>query len=1077
MPSHCTRCFARLLAAVLLIVALAFVAHPGAQQKPADIYGQMKYRHIGPVGNRAIAVVGEPGNLAVYYVGAASGGILKTIDGGAHWVPIFDDQPAQSVGSLAIAPSDQQIVWAGTGETFIRSNISIGNGIYKSTDGGRTWTHMGLETAGRIGRIVIDPHDPDIVFAAVMGHSYGPQPDRGLFRTRDGGKTWEKVLFVDENTGCSDVAMDPNNPRILFAGMWQLTIHTWNRDSGGPGSGLYMSRDGGTTWKHLTGHGLPEFPLGKIGVGVAQRNSNRVYALMEASDPGLWRSDDGGETWKVMNRQHAICERAPYYTRFAIAPDDENRIYFLSVSFNMSLDGGETLVKDPPRGGGDTHDMWIDPLNPARMAVADDQGVNITINRGQTWHSSALPVAQIYHVYTDNQIPYYVYGNRQDGNSYKGPSNSREASFGESSAIALGLWHSIGGCESGFGIPDPVDNNIVWSGCYDGGLDRYDDRTRQVRSVRVWPDPAYGWAPADVKYRFQWTFPIAISPHDHNTVYVGSQFVHQTADGGQTWRVISPDLTTNDKSHQQQGGGLTRDRIMVEDGSTLFAIAESPKEKGLIWTGSNDGVVQVTRDGGAHWTNVTANIPNLPPWGTVSNIEPSRYDAGTAYITVDFHQANNRDPFIYKTTDYGRTWTSVSGDIPKSVFSYVHVVREDPVKKGLLYAGTENALYVSYNDGATWVPLQSNLPHAPVHWLTIQEHFSDLVVATYGRGFWILDDISPLRAMTGEVLASAAHLFPPRPAYRFRYLVSTEDHPDRQGVGQNPPYGADLTYYLKSAPAGDVKVTILDAKGETVRSLTGTKEAGINRIWWDLRYEAPTEVKLRTSPPGKPWVVRFGPDGSRPLVNWSGKPAGPLVLPGTYTVRLSVGGKEFTEKLTVKKDPNSAGTEADVQAQFRRSIELRDNLETVATTINEIEWMRRQIEELKASLQGGKDTAAVIKAAEEVEKKVLDVEVNFYDLNLTGQSEDSFRAPMRLYEKLSGLADDVGNASADFQPTAAMIEVHELYKKQLASYRSQYESLLGKEVAAFNNLLRERNIQAIGPRAPRAPGTTDTRDQ
>ncbi|HET9984263.1 MAG TPA: hypothetical protein VFQ38_11775, partial [Longimicrobiales bacterium] len=679
----------------------------------ADAYTALRYRHIGPVGNRVSAVAGVPGDPNVYYAGAASGGIWKTTDAGIHWAPVFDDQPVQSIGALAVAPSDPNVVWAGSGEAWIRSHISVGNGIYRSTDAGRSWQHMGLDASGRIGRIVVHPTNPDIVYVAALGHAYGPQPERGVFRTMDGGKTWEKVLFVDPNTGAADIVMDPSNPRILYAGMWQLEMHTYGRESGGPGSGLYRSTDAGSTWKKLGGHGLPTHTIGKIGLAMARSNPSRVYALIETGDGApykgqptdsgeLWRSDDGGETWKVVSYDRELTGRQAYYTRMAVEPDNENEAYFLSASFSKTLDGGATTV-DIPRGesaGGDNHDMWIDPTNGDRMIVANDGGVSISTTRGRTWHRIQLPIAQIYHAMVDNQVPYFVYGNKQDGPSYRVPSNSRLGGFGgRGGAIPRGETHSVGGGESGWATPDTVDPNIVWSsasgsGSVGGIVVRYDERTRQAQNVEVWPVSTGGHPAGDVKYRFVWTAPLTISPHDHDRVYVGSQFVHVTTDGGKSWRIISPDLSRNDTTRMGSSGGLTPDNIGVEYAGVVFAIAESPVQKDLLWAGTNDGLVHVSRDGGAHWENVTANLPKLPAWLTISNIEPSRWEAGTAYLSVDGHQMNDRDPWIYRTTDYGKSWKLIVAGIPRSTHSYVHVVRQDPVRKGLLYAGTENALYV-----------------------------------------------------------------------------------------------------------------------------------------------------------------------------------------------------------------------------------------------------------------------------------------------------------------------------------------------------------------------------------------------
>jgi photosystem II stability/assembly factor-like uncharacterized protein len=734
-----------------LAVLMVGAATASAQQVDTTLWSRLHYRFVGPEGNRAIAIVGEPGNPLVDYVGAASGGIWKTEDGGVHWRAIFDSEPAQAIGALAIAPSARNILWAGTGETFfIRSMTALGNGVYRSTDGGRSWQHMGLDSTGRIARIVIDPQNPDVVLVCALGRSYGPQQQRGVYRTSDGGRTWTRALFVDPNTGCSDLAIDPGDPNTLFAGMWQFEVKTWHLQSGGPGSGLWVSRDGGVTWKRLAGHGLPDAgrTLGKIAVAVAPSNSNTVYALIEDRDPTLYRSDDRGNNWRLVSRNHDMAERAPYYVRFTVAPDDEERLYFVSVRFTMSRDGGQSLNRVSFAAGGDNHDIWIDPLNPDRIMIAHDGGASITLTGGKNWTRVVLPIAQMYHVAADTRVPYNVYGNRQDGSSYRMPSRSL------SGGISEGQWRHVGGCESGFGIPDTVDNATVWSGCYDGGLEVYDVRTDHARNVRVWPEAGYGWRPADLKYRWNWTFPIAISPHDHTRVYVGSQFVHVTMDGGASWQVISPDLTRNDTTHQQSSGGVSTDNLMTFDGSTLFALAESPVRKGVLWAGSNDGLVHVSTDGGAHWTNVTGNIPRLPAWAKIVNIEPSHFDAGTAYVAADLHELDDFDPYIYKTTDFGKSWKLISATLPRSTLSFVHVVAEDPVRRGLLFAGTENGLYVTLDDGARWLPLQTNLPHAPVSWLMVQPRFHDLVVSTYGRGFYILDDISPLEQLDATVLSS-----------------------------------------------------------------------------------------------------------------------------------------------------------------------------------------------------------------------------------------------------------------------------------------------------------------------------------
>lgn len=1041
-----------------------------AKETGAKIFDQLKYRHVGPVGNRVSTVTGVPGDPNTIYAGAASGGVFKSSDGGINWTPVFDKQPVSSIGALVVAPSDTNVLWVGTGETFIRSNVSQGNGIYKSTDRGKSFKHMGLEKTGRIGRIVIDPRNPDIVLAAAMGHCYGPQQERGVYRTEDGGKTWKRVLFVDENTGCSDIAIDPNNPRILFAGMWPMLIKTWGKWSGGPGGGLYMSRDGGLTWKQLKGSGLPETEMGKVAVSVAPSNSDRVYAMIETRDEGLWRSDNGGQSWKHISHNRALLNRPLYYTRCIVSPDNYNEVYFPATRFHMTLDGGETIKRFNPAGG-DHHDMWIDPTNPDRMIVGNDQVVAISTNRGKSWHGVQLPVAQMYHVYTDNRIPYYVYGNRQDGTSYRGPSNSRTGR-----RIPSGLWHPVGGFESGFAVPDPVDNNIVWSGNYDGMLDRFDLRTGQSRAVDVWPEGIQCWAPADVKFRFQWTFPIVVSPHDHNKVYVGSQHVHMTTNGGHSWTLISPDLSTNDKSKQQYSGGITIDDTGPLFSCTIFALAESPVRAGVLWAGTNDGLLQVSKDGGASWKNVTKNLPGLPPWGTFSNIEPSRFDAGTCYVTVDLHQVNNRDPFVYKTDNFGEKWQPLHGDIPKSELSYAHCVREDPVRKGLLYLGTENMIYVSLNDGKNWQPLQSNLPHAPAHWLTIQEHFGDLVVSTYGRGFWIMDDITPLRQLTGEVLKSDAFLFAPRPAYRFHRVEGPAVAYNDQCAGTNPPYGAFINYYLKDTPKEEIIVTILDEKGNTVRTLKTEKKEdsglaapgrrsralkipkkpGINRLTWDLRYDKTKKIKLRTIPPGQDHV-RLGPKGWRPFPSGD-ELSGPLAAPGTYTVKLTIGKKEYLQKLVIYKDPHSSGTLEDIRAQLPVLLDIREMINTIADIIDEAEIIRAQLRDLMELVKDHKEAKEIIAKASELDKKILAIEDFFFATGLAGEG-DYLRYAYRFYNRLDALAYGIG--SADFPPTTQQLEVYRLFKKQLADYKGRFDALSGKDLPAFNKWLSQKNILHI----------------
>jgi photosystem II stability/assembly factor-like uncharacterized protein len=1077
-----------LVAAILVLPVQAFAqrreaATPTASQPfvASELFKQLTYRHIGPEGNRVSAVAGVIGDPNVYYAGAASGGIFKTVDGGLHWQPIFDSMPVSSIGALAVAPSDPNLVWAGTGESSIRSNISLGWGIFKSTDAGKTWARAGLDSTGRIGRIVIHPTNPDVLYVTAVGRAYGPQQHRGVYRTTDGGKTWERVLFVNENTGAYAVAMDPTNPRILYASTWEFVIHTWGRKSGGSGSGIWKSVDGGTTWKRLTGNGLPSKPFGKVDLAVAPTNPNRIYALIETSDgvplPGveaesgeLWRSDDAGAKWELVSHDRELAGRTQYYTRMAVMPDNENEAYFLTSGWTKTLDGGRTSISPPfaEVPGYDHHDIWIDPTNANRMTVGHDGGISMTTNRGKTWLQVQLPIAQMYHVTVDTRIPYYVYGNRQDGPSARGPSNSRMASFFGDAGIPRGLWHSVGGGESGWATPDPEDPNLVWSsasgfGSVGGIVSRYDVRTGIANNIELWPEMTAGHSAREVKYRFNWTFPVVISPHDRNTVYVGSQHVHATTDGGKTWREVSPDLTRNDTTRQGISGGLTPDNIGVEYVGVVFAIAESKLEKGLIWAGTNDGLIQLTRDGGRTWTNLSPNVAGLLAWGTVSNIAPSRYEAGTAYVTVDGHQVDNRDPWVYKTTDYGRTWKLIVAGIPKTPLSYAHWVKEDPVRRGLLYLGTENALYVSFNDGELWQPLQSNLPHAPVHDVTVQEHFNDLVIATYGRGFWILDDITPLQQLTPEVAAKEVHLFTPRPAYRFRGAEPPMFAFYDPVAGQNPPYGAAINYWLKS-PKDSVSITILDPSGKEIRTLKDSTKAvaGINRVYWNLQLERSKEALVRTPPLYAPHIRaelagRQSPSLGRVSL---------LAAPGRYIVKLKAGGQELTQPLELRKDPNTPGTEQDIQAQTALAGELQNALDSVVDMTNTIEGVRAQLATLKAVAKDHKDVGV---AADSLEQKFIAVEEQLTQVRITGRGQDIIRYPAKTGEKLVYLISDVG--STDNAPTASQREVGGVLRQRVRAARDELDRVIQRDLDQFNRMLREKGLGGIfaRPEPPKVP--------
>lgn len=1078
-------------ASLSLIAALTLVSvAASAQRGPAPLprsnegpYGALAYRFIGPPGNRVSAVTGIAGDPYTYYLGAASGGIWKTTDGGVHWTPLFDDQPVSSIGAIAVAPSNTNVVWAGTGESMIRSHISMGWGMFRSTDAGKSWQRAGLEATGRIARISVDPRNADVAVVAALGHAYAPQQDRGIFRTTDGGRSWKRVLFVNDSSGGVDVVRDPNDPDHLYAATWQIEIHTWGRTSGGAGSGIWQSRDGGATWTRLAGHGLPERPFGKVGLGVTAANSNRVYALIETgkgipwngapTDTGvLWRSDDAGAHWKLVNSNANLTSRPAYYTRMAVEPDSADQVYFLSIGFSGTRDGGLTMS---PRStaqspGFDNHDMWIDPQNGRRMIVANDEGVSISVTRGETWQRTRLPIAQMYHVTTDNRVPYTVCGNMQDGPSTCGPSNSKISgtSVTGNADIPRGMWYSVGGGESGWATPDPVDPNIVWTtasgrGSAGGIVVRYDVRVQQGRDVEVWPVSTAGHAARDVTYRFVWDFPIAISPHDHTRIYVGSQFVHRTINGGQSWELISPDLTLNDKSKQQHSGGLTGDNIGVEYGDVIYSIAESPAMAGVIWAGTNDGLVQLTRDGGTHWENVTKHIPGMPAWGTVSNIEPSRFHAGTAYITVNAHQEGNVDPFVYKTADFGATWTPIVNGLPKSPVGYARCVREDPRREGLLYLGTENAIYVSFDDGARWEPMQLNLPHAPVSWLTVQDNFHDLVIATYGRGFYVLDDITPLQQLTPAIRASAAHLFTPRPAYRFvGGDYSVREAADDPSGGHNPPAGALVNYWIGAGAAGGgVSLTILDSAGKAIRSLSGPSVAGLNRVAWDLRYDPLTPVLGTTAAQrggGAPPVgaEEGNPVGGPPQGGRGRGRAAPVMIlapPGRYSVRLRAGGSEFVQSFSVLRDPSTTALASELRAQARMLEDIaRDVAASNALTAG-IEGVRTQLAARSSKLDAS--AAEVRTSIDAVEKKFA-----FIADSLVQQNPGAFYEwPQKLTAKFSYLASEV--QTSDHQPTTQAREADTFLKAQLKLVKSEYSDLLAKDLAELNDLLKKRGLAPV----------------
>jgi photosystem II stability/assembly factor-like uncharacterized protein len=1022
----------------------ASAAEKNAGSTPKE-FKALKYRAIGPAaGGRVSRVTGVPGDPTTYYAATASGGVWKSSDGGTTWKPIFDDQPISSIGSIAVAASNPNVVYVGSGEANIRGNVGAGNGIYKSVDAGKTWTHV-WNQEGQIGKMVVHPVNPDIAFAAVLGHAFGANPERGVYRTTDGGKTWRQVLKKDDNTGASDVEMDPSNPSIVFAGLWQARRLPWDLISGGPGGGLYVSRDGGDSWKQLTGEGLPDGVWGKIGVAVAPSDGRRVYALIEADKGGLFRSDDGGSSWELVNPSRALRQRAWYYSTLTVNPANREEVWIPQVPMLRTIDGGKTIQYMKGIHHGDHHDLWIDPKNPKRMISANDGGVDISNNGGESWFAPPLPISQFYHVSADTRAPYQVAGAMQDLGTAQGPSETLRGRD-----IALSDWHGVGGGEAGHVVSSPSDPDIVYAGEYLGIITRYDHRTGESRNVSAWPENPSGHGGEDMKYRFQWTAPIALSPHDASVIYHGAQVIFRSNNGGQSWEAISPDLTRNDKSKQKWAGGpITGDNTGVETYGTVFAIAESPKQKGVIWAGTDDGLVQLTIDGGQSWTNVTAAMPGMPEWGTVSLIEPSTFDAGTAYVVVDAHRLDNMHPYLYKTADLGRTWTRLDARLPPNV--YLHAVREDPARKGQLYLGTERGVMFSGDDGATWRDLRLNLPTVAVHDLVVKG--DDLVVGTHGRSLWILDDLQPVRDWA-TATRSDVHLFPVADAIRWR--LGEGAYGARAASFSNPPRGASIYYFLKEKPTGEVRIEILDAEGTNVRTLSSiprepdnsddnedpedlkkealSTEPGVHRAVWDLAWQGATTIKGGKIDTGDPLE-------------------GPRAVPGPYTVRLTVDGKSQNSPLRVLADPRGGAPQPQLDAQLAHALRVRNDVSKLTGLVNDLRSVKDQLRARAKALEVRKSEAgiadllknsdAIIKKADALEDRLHNSTAEVvYDIL-------AMRGGTRLYSRLAPL--QMWAIEAEGPPTSGMIQVLEAQERELADLESETRSFIEEEVGTVND--------------------------
>ncbi len=1026
----------RLLAGLLgtTLLGLFFLPATHAQDYDEALYRSLEYRSLGPYrGGRSAAVAGVPGQPFTYYFGGTGGGVWKTTDGGQSWENISDGFFGGSIGAVAVSEWDPNVIYVGGGEKTVRGNVSHGYGMWKSVDAGKTWTFIGLEDTRHIPRIRIHPRNPDLVYVAALGHLFGPNEQRGVFRSKDGGRTWEKILYVNEHAGAVDLILDPSNPRILYATTWRVRRTPYSLESGGEGSALWKSTDGGDTWTELTGkkNGLPEGTLGIIGVTVSPANPNRVWAIVEAREGGVFRSDDGGETWTRINDDRNLRQRAWYYTRIYADPKNADQVYVLNVQFWRSKDGGKTYesIRTPH---GDHHDLWINPDQPDYMIIGDDGGAQVTFDGGRTWSTYYnQPTAQFYRVTTDNHFPYRIYGAQQD--------NSTVRILHTSDGRNERDWEPTAGGESGWLAPNPEDPDIVFGGSYGGYLERVNHRTDERRIVTVWPDNPMGHGAEGMKYRFQWNFPILYSKHHPNTVFAAGNHLFKTTNDGQSWEMISPDLTRADSSKLGPSGGpITKDNTGVEYYATIFTVAESNFDPNVIWTGSDDGLIHITRDGGQTWTNVTPPARIMPEWIQINDIVAHPFEPGGLYVAATMYKSDDFRPYLYKTTDYGQTWTKIVDGIDPQHFT--RAIQPDPKRRGLLYAGTESGMYISFDDGAHWKPFQLNLPVVPITDLDWKD--DDLIVATQGRSFWIIDDVTPLHQLSDEVAGSAFWLFTPRPTYRLG---------GRSAV--------TFRYYFKDAPDSNaVRLKILEEDGNLIRTFTpkdrGARLAvaeGANAFSWDMRYEDAESF------PG--------------LIMWAGSVRGPRAAPGRYQARLIVGSDSMTVPFEIKKDPRSSSTLEDLQAQFAFLIEIRDKLSETHRAIKRIRDVREQTQAITRRLGEREGSDEIKQAARALNEKLTAIEEALYQTKNQSR-QDPLNFPIRLNNKLAALASTV--AAGDYRPTDQAYAVKAELTAQIDAELARLDTVLTTDVPAFNELVRAKAIPAViveTERAAAAPGT------
>ncbi len=1051
----------------------------------AELLKNVEFRLVGPFrGGRVGAVAGDPSDPRVFYFGSTGGGVWKTTDGGVYWENVSDGffQRA-SVGALAIATADPNVVYAGMGESCIRGNVSHGDGVYRSTDAGKTWRHLGLADTRHISKVRVHPTNPDVVYVAALGHAHGPNQERGIFRSRDGGQTWDNVLFRSADAGASDLSMDQHNPRALYASFWEARRDPSSLTSGGPDSGLFKSSDAGDTWTEISRNkGLPKGTLGKIGVSASGAQLDRVYIIVEAEDGAVFRSDDGGETWERLSEDRNLRARAWYYHHIIADPRDPETVWVLNTETWKSHDGGKTF-NEFATPHGDNHELWIDPKDIQRMIQGNDGGATVTYNGGATWSSLYnQPTAEMYHVTTDTRIPYRLHGAQQDNTTISVPSRSPLAAITHSET-----WE-IGGGESGYIAVRPDDPNIIFAGSYLGYLTRYDHRTGQARDIEVNPEDVLGGGAKDSRYRFQWTFPTLLSPHDPNVLYVTGNHAFRSTDEGSTWQEISPDLTRNDPTKfESSGGPVTKDNTGAEYYCTIFAFAESPVEKGVLWAGTDDGLVHVSRDDGKSWQNVTP--PGLPEWSLVSIIEASPHDAATAYLAANRYKLDDFAPYLFKTNDYGSSWTRITSGLPENVFA--RAIREDPTLRGLLYTGTETGVHVSFDDGGSWQPLKGNLPVVPIHDLVVKEPEGDLVLATHGRSFWVLDDLGPVRTNTPDMGQQAAVLVKPRPTVRYMVnsgfghkavkgknyrmagtqMMTYRQSEDRRtgdkvdeflDSAKNPPNGAIISYFLTEGLEGEISLTFFEADGKEIRSFSSKvpeegpnapkpkdkepripKEPGLNRWVWNLRYPDATKVD----------------DDENANEMLEGAISGPQVPPGTYRVRLTVGDQTFEQEFELRKDPRVSASDADLKAQFTLLQQLHTRLSDTHKAINEIRAIRRRAEDWAARAKDKPELEAVARAAQAVIDRLKPIEAELIQIEAKSRG-DSLLYPVRLNGKLAYLAGVV--ASADAAPTASSKQVFDDLSKRVQAQLDQLAETVVTEVGDLNETIRTANLPAVG---------------